>query len=262
MDDHVVATHELLFGELADDSDLERRATADAILAALDAATAARIQLDRSLLAEEYPDLAASVGSTFRETTRPDGSTWYVADPVTDEARRLLADLLSIDTWHRYVALETVQLVAEGEPFLEYNGDHRYFRVDGTVAEGAPAALATVFEGHDAGLLPAEPLAEWRVDDTTYRIDPPNLCVESAGAVSTSTRCYDLSKLSGVSVDDEARRIHLRWDQDDDGGVTGLVAGVVEAVGGKRPRTLTFPDETSFESAKEAIDRVSETLGL
>lgn len=263
MEEQVVATHALAFGELSEDSTEERKATRAAILAALPGASAVELQLDHSLLADEYPGLASSISEVFDRRSHTGGSEWYTAQPITDAVGETIDELLAISTYHRYVALGSVRLLRDGTPYLEYNGDHGFLRVDATVETGIADVLEDVFEGYDAGLLPAETLAEWTTNGTTYRIAPPSLCVESTGTLATTERCFDLSRLDGVAADESALRIELKWKRagTDGGRVGDLVAGVLGAIGGERPRAFEFDDQEAFEIANTAFEKVVKTLG-
>lgn len=260
MDNQVIPTYELSFGELLEDSDLERQVTAEAVLAAMDHAEQIRIPIDIDELAEEYPTLVDRIQDSFTEQSNNNGYPEFISRTKNEGIIEIVDTLLTIPTWHRVVSIGTVRLFQDQTAFVEYNADHRFFRVDSTVDTNIVETIREALADYDAGLLPAEMLAEWEQNNAVYRIDPPSLCVAQSGSLTSSETCLKLSNIDKVIADDEAQRIELDWKSKNGGRLVRAVAKALRALGDDPPETFVFEDPGTYEDVKKAFQTVIEPV--
>ncbi len=238
-----------MFGSL--DSETERATTADAIRAAATRADRIGLRIDRECVGDQYPTLANRLRAEYDRGTADGGYEDYSTDEPANET--VLRDLLEIETWHLPVCVGHVRLERDGAAFLLYNADHRQFDIDGDSAPDALEAIEAPFDDVSAGVLPKQTLCEWERDGTTYELSPPSFCVGST--------CFGLGSLAGVTIDDAAATIRLRWDVSRPSNrALSMLVGVIERLGPSRPTVLRFDSRETFEAASAGFETVRAAL--
>lgn len=232
-------SHVLVFGPIEETSTEVAVANA-ALQPVLDRGTEASLYLDAEQFSAAYPERLEA----FEECCDRDDEGPYRCS--LDACVGPLMTLLSVETWHRFVAVESLRV--DGPSWsLWYVPDHRTFELygDGDVA----AAVRTATEGQPVALLSAGERVSWTQGGRRYVLDPPSLCVEN--------RCYTLSKLRGIDIDREAGTVDLSW-----GGSSGLLGRLVEHVMTSPPERLSIADPDDFERVADTLDRLRTAWGL
>ncbi len=232
-------THALVLGDLEDSTRDELECVNAALRAALQHGTTVEIALDAEQFAEDYPARVADVDTEFE---RVDEGIYRGSLPQCTDA---LEGLLTVGTWHRFVALESVAVRRDGEVFLWYVPDHRTFELDANLAAEALDDVREVFEGRPAALVSTDAAAQWNDGDHYYSLEPPSLCVDD--------RCFGLSRLAGVDVDPQNRRLSLSWQSDS----SGVVSRFVTRITPSPPTTLSIPDDETFERVAGTLEQLT-----
>ncbi|CCQ33384.1 hypothetical protein HTIA_1250 [Halorhabdus tiamatea SARL4B] len=196
-----------------------------ALQPALDRGVEASVRLNGEQLSTAYPEhFGVFEGCCDRES---EGLYHCSLDACSDP----LAGLLSIETWHRFVAIESLRI--DGPSWsLWYVPDHRTFELFG--GEDIATAIRTAIEEQPAALLAASEHISWTQEGHRYALELPSLCVEN--------RCYALSKLQKIDIDRETQSITLSWD--DSNGLVGRVIGHLRT---SPPKHLSIADTETFE---------------
>lgn len=236
------ATHVLVVSRAAD-ADGEVGVHNAALSAILDRADAVDLWADADLVADEYPDAAASIHEAF---DRIEEGRYRGALP---DCRSALESLLATEGVYRYVGLERLDVRIGDRLLARYVPDHSKFRVDCTASEGLDAELRQTLADAEAGIVPAGTLAEWSCDGTRYELRPPSLCTDGS--------CWGLAGITAVRLDDANRRIELEWT-----GPSGVLQRAVDLLFPDAPRAFDFEDESAYRDAAEAVALVADCLSI
>lgn len=233
-------------------------------MAAIDAAAMSAdrcwLRLKDEAFATEYPARTERLRDTF-ECVRTDGSLATYRASATGDALAIVRSLLTVPSWHGHVALEHVRLERDGAPFLYYNPDHRRFDLDGDAAPAAIGAVTTALEGEPAGVVSTEP-RRWTADGTPFELVGANLCYEMDGPLGTSSRpCFRCSRLAGIDVDPDRRRISLEWtDSPAAPRPIAAIGGLLERLGPERPTAMRIDSAEGFETAHKGLTTLLEAI--
>lgn len=236
------ASHALVTHRTAD-ADAEISGHNAALSVILDRADAVDLWADVDLVADEYPDAAASIREAF---DRVDENRYRGALP---DCRSALDALLATEGVYRYVGLERLDVRIDDRLLARYVPDHSKFRVDCAAAEGLDAELRRTLADAEAAMLPARTLAEWTRDGTRYDLRPPSLCFDGS--------CRGVAGIGAVRLDDADRRIELEW-----AGPSGLLQRAVAVLFPDSPKTLTFDDESAYRDAADGFALVADRLEI
>ncbi|AFO56223.1 MULTISPECIES: hypothetical protein [unclassified Natrinema] len=219
------------------------RATNAAIDAALDHADTVDIWLSEDQLADDHPDLVASLRDAFARVN----DERFRGD--VDDVRHSLSELLSMTSFHRFVSLTRLDASRDGQRLLTYVPDHRTFKIDESVSPDLDTAIRSSIESESAALLPAGTLADWYADGQHYELSPPNLCLEGEG-------CHKLTNITSVDLDDERREIRLEWETGSD----LTIAKIINKIGPTKPRQLQFDSAERYEAVARVFEALSTEL--
>jgi len=225
------------------DQEDEIRATNATIDAVLDHAHTVEIRISEDQLADDHPDLVASLRDAFARVTDE-----HFRGDVTD-VRSSLSELLSTTSFHRFVSITRLDAFRDERRLLNYVPDHRTFEIDTSVSPGLEDAIRGSIETEPAVLLPAGTLADWYTDGQHYELSPPHLCLEGDG-------CHALTKISGVDLDDERREIRLEWQS----GSETLVSTVLNKLGPEKPSRFRFDSVDQYEDVANAFKELGTEL--
>jgi len=236
------ATHALVVAR-AVDTNSEIDIHNAALSAILDRADAVDLWADAELVADEYPEAAASLREAF---DRIEENCYRGTLP---DCRSTLDALLATEGVYRFVGLERLDAWADDRLLVRYVPDHSKFRVDCTAVEGMDAELRQTLADAEAGILPARTLAEWSRDGTRCELRPPMLCFDGS--------CQDVGGITAVRLDDADRRIELEWAEP-----SGVLQRAVDLLFPDSPRAFAFDDEATYRDAADAFGLVADRLEI
>jgi len=236
------ASHVLVVSGAVDTND-EIGVHNDVLSTILDRSDAVDLWADAELVADEYPEVAASIREAF---DRIDEGRYRGA---LSDCRSALDALLATEGVYRFVGLERLDARIDDQLLARYVPDHSKFRIDCTAVEGLDAGLRRTLADAKAGILPARTLAEWSRDGTRYELRPPSLCFDGC--------CQGLAGITAVRLDDADRRIELEWAEPN-----GVLQRAVDLLFPDSPRTLAFDDVATYRDAADAVGLVADRLEI